>query len=178
MGGSGPIKRGARDTGAQTRPQGIVDALPFHHGRGTSKAAPVRFRGLPYPLHRLPPRKPWRLGCSALRCLGGEEHGVGPCAEGTKTPSVVPGGIRAEGRHTQSAPGHKAEVIARVLAARPPLHPTWAHDLLGGGGKRRLGTITLKKRQSSAEERSRARQINYTARKEKLFFLGGSFGFL
>ena len=70
---------------------------------------------------------------------------MGPCAEGTKTPSVVPGGIRAEGRHTQSAPGHKAEVIARVLAARPPLHPTWAHDMMGRGGKRRLGTITLKK---------------------------------
>ena len=62
---------------------------------------------------------------------------MGPCAEGTKTPSVVPGGIgiRAEGRHTQSAPGHKAEVIARVLAARPPPQTYVGARYAGAGGE-------------------------------------------
>ena len=69
---------------------------------------------------------------------------AGPCAEGTKIPSVVPGGRRAEGLHTQSVPGHKVEVMG--LGCQAPRAASYVGaPCAAGGGRRRLWLQPKKK---------------------------------
>jgi len=91
---------------------------------------------------RRPRFDPGSLPACSTGCRPIDE--AGPCAEGTKIPSVVPGGRRAEGLHTQSVPGHKVEVMG--LGCQAPRAASYVGaPCAAGGGRRRLGLQPKKK---------------------------------